>query len=371
MIFAISVLNLSGCNTDPVKDGKSGHMPALLYSMPLDYATQFSVDYYENGYKLLSFANGDRIFIVPDGADIPSGLDAGTKILHCPVSNIYLAATSAMSLFDSLEILDVIRLSGTQADGWYIDNAKKAMVEGKIVYAGKYNQPDYELITSEKCPLAVESMMIGHASDIKEQLENLGIVVLTDQSSNEPHPLGRAEWIKLYGAIFDKEDIAENAFGEQKKYLDDISLKKTTDKTVAFFYVSSSGRIVVRKSEDYVSKMISLAGGRYAFSEIGDNTTKTSSVTIDPEAFYASAHNADILIYNSTIGSEIGSVEELIEKCELLSDFDAVKNGNVWCTQKNMYQETTSLGAMINSFYEIFSDDSGNLEEVPYLFKLK
>ena len=371
MIIAVAILSLSGCNTVHAKDEKSGQMPAFLYSMPLDYASQFSVDYYENGYKLLSFANGDRIFMVPEGADIPSGLDEGTKILKCPVSSIYLAATSARSLFDSLGILDVIRLSGTQADGWYIDNAKKAMTEGKIVYAGKYNQPDYELITSEKCPLAVESMMIGHASDIKEQLENLGIIVLTDQSSNEPHPLGRAEWIKLYGAIFDKEDTAENAFGEQKKYLDDISMKETTGKTVAFFYVSSSGRIVVRKSEDYVSKMISLAGGRYVFAEIGDNTAKTSSVTIDHEAFYASAHNADILIYNSTIGSEIRSLDELIEKCELLADFDAVKNGNVWCTQKNMYQETMSLGAMINSFYEIFSDNSGNLEEVPYLFKLK
>ncbi len=371
IILAVSAVVMSACNTDPAKDGKSEQMPAILYSMPLDYATQFSVDYCENGYKLLSFANGDRILLVPEGAETPSGLDVKTKILHCPVHSIYLAATSAMSLFDSLEILDVIRLSGTQADGWYIDSAKKAMNEGKIVYAGKYNQPDYELITSEKCPLAVESMMIGHASDIKEQLESLGVVVLTDQSSNEPHPLGRAEWIKLYGAIFDREDAAEARFGEQKKYLDDVSQQKKTGRTVAFFYISTSGRIVVRKSEDYVSKMISLAGGQYVFAEIGDNTTKTSSVTIDPEAFYASAHNADILIYNSTIGDEISSVDEMIGKCELLADFDAVKNGNVWCTQKNMYQETMSLGSMINSFHRILSDDSGDLEEVPYLFKLK
>ena len=51
MIIAVAILSLSGCNTVHAKDEKSGQMPAFLYSMPLDYASQFSVDYYENGYN--------------------------------------------------------------------------------------------------------------------------------------------------------------------------------------------------------------------------------------------------------------------------------------------------------------------------------
>lgn len=372
-LFAIAValtVVFTSCLSDNPDSGGVGRL-SFLYETNPDYATQFSVKYYEGGYKLLTFGNGDRILTVPEGAKTPSSLDGDIKILNCPVKNVYLAATSAMSLFDALGRLDVIRLSGTQQDGWYIESAKKAMNDGEILFAGKYSQPDYELITSEKCPLAIESMMIGHASDIKEQLENLGVVVLTDQSSNESHPLGRAEWIKLYGAIFDEEETAKAVFDEQKKYLESVLEEGNTGKTVAFFYISSTGRIVVRKSEDYVSKMISLAGGKYIFSEIGDNTTKTSTVTIDPEAFFAAAYSADIIIYNSTIGDEIGSIAEITDKCELLADFDAVKNGNVWCTQKNMYQESTSLGEMINSLHIIFTDDGGDLDEVPYFFKLK
>ena len=46
--------------------------------------------------------------------------------------------------FDAMDGLDSIRMSGAQASDWYIDHAKKAMEDGKILFAGKYSEPDYE-----------------------------------------------------------------------------------------------------------------------------------------------------------------------------------------------------------------------------------
>ena len=346
-------------------------MPEPVDSMRLDFATQFSVLYLEGGYKLLSFADSGRILLVPEGAEAPEKLDEDVKVLYQPVKRIYLAATSAMCLFNSLERLDAISLSGTKEDGWYIPEAREAMAEGRIVYAGKYSQPDYELITATGCPLAVESTMIGHASDIKDQLEQLGVVVLIDQSSNEPHPLGRAEWIKLYGALLNEEEKADSIFREQADYLNAVSDNEPSGKTVAFFYVSSTGRIIARKSGDYVCKMISLAGGEYIFDDIGDSTLRTTTVTLEPEFFYSEAKDADIIIYNATTTEEISSLSQMLEKCELLKDFKAVKNGDVWCTHKNMYQESTALGEMINSLYRIFSDDPDIGNEVPFFYRLQ
>ena len=74
------------------------------------------------------------------------------------------------------------------------------MEDGRMLYAGKYNAPDYERILSGSCDLAVESTMIYHSPEVKEQLERLGIPVLVERSSYERHPLGRMEWLKLYGA---------------------------------------------------------------------------------------------------------------------------------------------------------------------------
>ena len=77
-----------------------------------------------------------------------------------------------------------------------------------MLYAGKYRMPDYELILSKGCDLAIENTMIFHDPEVKEKLEELGIPVIVETSSYESDPLGRLEWIKLYGALFGKEKEA-------------------------------------------------------------------------------------------------------------------------------------------------------------------
>ena len=339
--------------------------------MKLDFANQFSVDYYEGGYKLISLADGSRFFVVPEGASLPKGADQVAVPIYQPVQNIYLAATSAMCLFDSLDRLDAIKLSGTRAEGWYIPDARKAMAEGRILFAGKYNAPDYELITASRCPLAIESTMIGHALNIKRQLEQLDIAVLVDQSGHEIHPLGRSEWIKLYGALLNEEDKADAVFAEQAGYFDSVKNSVASGKRVAFFYVNSSGKIIARRSGDYVSRMIALAGGRYILDNVGEDSGRMATVSLEPEFFYSEARDADIIIYNATIADEISSIAQMVEKCPLLADFKAVKGGNVWCTSKNMYQETTELGQMIRSLHRIFSDTSAEVSQLPFFYRLK
>ncbi len=368
LILCLFTSVFSGCAKGPgAANGKGLH---VTNRMELSFATQFSVDYCEGGYKLITLGDGSSFLTVPEGKQPPKGLDDSVTPLYQPIHNIYLAATSAMCLFDALDRLDAIRLSGTKEDGWYVENARKAMREGRILYAGKYSEPDYELLLSEGTPLAVESLMIGHASDVKDQLERLGIAVLTDQSSNETHPLGRAEWLKLYAALLDEEDKADKIFKEQERLLKEVEEKSATGKTVAFFYIGTTGRVVARRTGDYVSKMIALAGGDYVFKDLGDPEAKTSTVTLEMETFYAAAKDADILIYNATIAESLSTLDELLQKHALLREFKAVQNGQVWCTTRSMYQETTALGEMIQSLHSIFTDDEGTLTEVPFFYRL-
>ena len=362
---------LCGCGTTRTTTDGLGNGWEPERSMELQFATQFAVDYYAGGYKLISLADGSRFLVIPEGSELPKGIAKDIVPLYQPLENIYLAATASMCLFDALDRLDAIRLSGTREDGWHIENAKLAMQEGRILYAGKYSEPDYEMLLDYRCPLAVESLMIGHASEVKDKLEELGIAVFIDQSSSESHPLGRTEWIRLYGALLNKEDKADSLFQQQVDYLNDALNGESSGKTVAFFHISSSGYVVARKSGDYVSNMIELAGGKYVFENLGDPEKATSTVTIEMETFFATAKDADIIIYNSAIVGEVESIEELIEINGLLAEFKAVQNGNVWCTSQNMYQETTELGLMIQSFQKIFSGEADDLDEVPYLNRLQ
>lgn len=354
-----------------IADTPKEELAGLKYdhSLELQYADQFAVDYYEGDYALITIVGGDQFLLVPEGKEAPDGLDADITVIHQPLENIYLVATSTMDFFRALDGLGSISLSGTKADGWYIDEAKQALEDGSIVFAGKYSAPDYELILSKNCDLALESTMIYHNPEVKEKLEEFGIPVLVEHSSYESHPLGRTEWVKLYGVLLDKEEEAEAVFEEQAEKLNSIKDSENTGKTVAFFYINSMGSANVRKSNDYVSKMIELAGGKYIFNDLGTDEEGLSTMNMGMEDFYAGAKDADYIIYNSTIDGELGSLDELLKKSTLLKDFKAVKEGNVWCLTKSMFQETTCLGDVIMDIHRMLTEDDP--EGLTYLYRLE
>lgn len=339
--------------------------------LTLQYASQFSVTEYEDGYKLINIVDSGRYLVVPEGMAAPTGLDDDIVVLFQPLDRIYLAATSAMDLFRALDSVGDIRLSGEKASGWYIDEAKQALEDGSMLYAGKYSAPDYELIYSEGCDLAIESTMIYHTPEVKEQLENLGIPVLVERSSYESDPLGRMEWLKLYGVLLGKEELAEKLFSQEVDALSDVVGQENTGKTVAFFYITTTGAVNVRKSGDYVAKMIEMAGGTYIFSDLGDNGNALSTMNMQMEAFYDGAKDADVLIYNSAIDGELYTMDELLAKSPLLADFKAVKNGDVWCTGKNLFQEPMGLGKLIADIHTVLTETDPDPSELTYLHRLK
>lgn len=343
----------------------------LVYvsSIKLQYAENFSVDYYEGGYTLLKIMDGTRILVVPEGREIPKGLDEETIVMKRPIENLYLVASGVMDMFDALEAIDTIRFSGQKEENWYIESAKEAMAKGDMIYAGKYNMPDYERIVSENCSLAIQNMMISHSPEVIEMLKDFGIPVIIEYSSYESHPLGRVEWIKFFGALVGKEEKAEEAFTKQVAILEKVAADEKMDKTVAFFFITSNGLVQVRKSTDYVSKMIELAGGKYIFENLGGPESKRSTMNMQVEEFYNGAKNADFIIYNSSIDGGVQSVEELLDKCPVLEDFRAVREGNVWCTTNDLYQQSMSTGYLIEDIHAMLQgEDEG---EMRYLFRLK
>ena len=354
-------------NTDISKDLTYDH------SMELEYAKMFAVDYYQNDYALVTIADDGKYLIVPEGESVPEDMDKDITVLQQPIQNIYLAASAAMDMFVATDALDAVRFSSLKADGWYIEEAKKAMEDGDIIYAGKYSAPDYEMILNENCGLAIENTMILHTPEVKEQLEKFGIHVLVDYSSYEPEPLGRTEWVKLYGLLTGHEAQADKAFAEEKSAFEEVKNSVADEaaqepKTVAFFYITSNGQANVRKSADYLPKMIELAGGRYIFDSLGDEADAMSTMSMQMEEFYAGAKDADYIIYNSTIEGELSSVDDLLAKSPLFEKFKAVQEGHVYCTSKNLYQSTMSLGTITSDIRRMLTGDDADLT---YIYKLE
>ena len=350
------------------------------HSMELSYAENFAVDYYEGGYKLLTTRlNGDRILLVPKHQQAPKDAEALVSpsaegepgkliVLQEPVKNLYLVASSVMDMFAQLDSMDAISMCGLKEEDWYIPAAKQAMKEGTLLYAGKYSQPDYELLLSQNCSMAIENSMIYHTPEVMEKLDEFGIPTLVEYSSYEEHPLGRVEWVRFFGALLDQEEKADQLFEKQKEALKRVEAEESTGKTVAFFYITSNGLVQVRQSTDYIPKMIELAGGKYVFENLGDPDSRRSTVNLQLEDFYDGAQDADFLVYNTTIDRQVQTLEDLLKKCSLLKDFKAVKNHQVWCTTEDMYQQSMSAGNLIEDFHRMLTGDD---KETRYLYRLK
>ena len=350
----------------------------FVSAMDTVYADGFDIYTYEQAdsstnepLRLIDVHGSAQYLLLPQNSDpaVLQSLPDTITVLQAPLDNLYVAATSSMALFNAAGAIDRVTLTGTKADGWYIEAPKKALADGSMVYAGKYSAPDYELLTSSGCDLAVESLMILHSPEVKEKLEELGIPVFIDTSSRESHPMGRTEWVRLYGVLTGQEAEAEAFWNEQKEQFAKAESYEDTGLTVAYFSISSSGNVVVRASEDYIPQMIRLAGGEYIFKDLVAESGYNSSVRLSMEEFYNTAQDADFLIYNATIESPVQNIDELCAMSSLLSDFKAVQEGNVWQVEKSLYQSPDIAALMITDLRKMLTGDS--TEEMTFLQQLK
>lgn len=372
LIFAVSGCQKTTDDIDPVQLSDQ-----LVYDhrMELEYADQFQVDYYKDGYALITLEDASCYLVVPEEQEVPKDLPKKVVVLQQPLTNGYLVASAVMDMYVKMDALDALRFTGTKAEDWYIEEARQAMESGELLYAGRYAAPDYETILSEDCKLAIENTMIYHTPEVKEKLESFGIPVFVDHSSYEKEPFGRMEWIRLYGILCQKEEQAEQIFKEQLQLYEKAQQIAQTAEAkeeckTAFFYITANGAVNIRRPSDYIARMIKMAGGSYVFDDLQEEEEEASStMTMQLEEFYQAAADADLLIYNSTIDGELHSVKELLDKCPVLADVKAVKEGRVYCTSQNMYQSSMELGEIYVDLSRVIHQKE--LSELTYIFQLE
>ena len=140
-------------------------------------------------------------------------LEDDVTVIQLPIERAYVASTSMMSLLDAIDGLDQVKLVATEQEKWYLENIVSRMEAGDIAFSGSYDEPDYELMTAGDIQLHIDSGMIDGHPEVLEKFAELGIPSLVERSSQEGHPLGRVEWVKVLGVLFNLEDEAQQYFG--------------------------------------------------------------------------------------------------------------------------------------------------------------
>lgn len=360
-------------SSETIQQTGEGEAPVLAGrtctgQMELDYAECFDIYYYDDGSTVIDIHDEAQYLLIPEGGEVPETGAEKMKKLQMPLTKIYDAATSSLSLFSAMDALDTVRMVSMQESGWTYDSMKKAMADGSIIFAGKYNEPDYELLLQEGCQIAIESTMIKQTPDVQEMIETLGIPVMIEHSSYESNPLGRMEWIKLYGTLNGRLEDAEAFYNTQKELITGIEQFEKTDLKVAFFYISTDGKAVARRSTDYIPAMIYMAGGNYIFKDLDDESGK-SSIDMGIETFFDTAKDADILIYNGSIDSTVKSLADLKSKSPVMEKIKAVQEGNVWVTGNSVYQRVDVVGDMILDFHRVITGE--DLDQLQFLSRME
>ena len=163
-----------------------------------------------------------RYLIVPENVEIPAGLDKEMIVIQQPKKSAYVGSEEVLEILDQLNATEQITSVGVKEEDCKVESIAKAMKEEKIIYAGTYKKPENKKLMKSKCDLAILSNKIlpdeenekemsveeqqKRYEELAEKFVLLDLPMIVDRSADEEKDEAKAEWIKVYEAVFGLTD---------------------------------------------------------------------------------------------------------------------------------------------------------------------
>ena len=172
-----------------------------------------------------------------------------------------------------------------------------------------------------------------------KKLKEAGISIATNYDWYEENGLAKAEWIKFFGALFNKDSLADAIFNSiEKKYLELKALTKNiTDSTSVIFSSDYGGTWYIPGGKSYVAQFLSDATGTFPWQ--GDSST--ASLPLSIEVVVSKALNCEVWINPNAY-----SLNDLTSQNAVYTEFKAFKDNRVFTNDLRM----TKQGG--NDYYE-------------------
>ncbi len=288
---------------------------------------------YANGFQIVKFPNSTRLDIYKTGnsqkdtlrfffSSDPIICAQNPGYIKTPIKRLIASSTTDIPLLEALNSEDIL-VGFPETD--YISSTKTRtrIAEGKIRDIGSLQHLNTEAVLDINPELFV-AFSVNEEQKEFHFLKQAGIPVLMNGSWLEQHPLGRAEWMKLYGVLCNKETLAETIFnGIEKQYLELKSLAAKTKKRPTIFSGSLYKDVwYVAAGESYVAQLLKDANLDYLWKD----SKGTGSLALSFETVLAKAEHAQYWLG----GGSFDSIEKLVSFEEKYQLFDAVKQGHVY-----------------------------------------
>lgn len=330
VVMAVHAAALSACNPAPEKHGGSVSESGVVANVHdrLSYAERFRISR-QKGFSTLLVMPGQgtrtdtlRYLLLPEGKPLPSGY-AGYAVIRTPVKRVAVFSTTQIGFIDLLGESE--RIIGVSR-GEFVNtpSVKRRIADGSITEIGMPFSPDLETILALDPGIVLAPALPPSRKAGYQTLEQSAIPVLVVAEWLEASPLGRAEWVKLFGALFGKEDVALQRFAEiERAYRKIASLTgKVQSRPTVLSGLPVKDTWFVPAGGSYVAAMLRDAGASYPWSGVQG----TGSVELDIEAVWPVALEADYWLNPGTVKS----LEELYALDTRFRDLPPAKNGKVY-----------------------------------------
>ena len=310
----------------------------------VEYAKGFSIHPYD-GYSVVKITNPwpnagkDYTYVLKSASGIvPDSLSKFTQI-NVPIKSVVATSTTHIPSLEMLGVENTL-VGFPQTNFISSPKVRKLIDEKKVKEVGDNQSLNTEIIIDLQ-----PDLIIGYGIDNNnpslDNLQKSGLKVILNGDWNESTPLGKAEWIKLIAALYEKEELADSIFKNiEKEYLDTKKLAAKAKKQPTVLSGSMyESQWYLPNGESWNAQFMRDANSNYLWSE----TKGTGSLSLSFETVLEKAVNAEFWIGPASFTS----YAEMTESNPHYSEFDAFKNKNIY----SYSSKKGSTGGVI--FYEL------------------
>lgn len=330
----------------------------------VEYAKWFSIEK-RGEYTLLSVI--DPATGIPEkkyclGKSQPADLPVEEQFIKVPVQKIIALSSTHIGMLAKLGAIDKI-VGISNINYVYNEQLKSSYANGHIRQFDNLGSMNAETAFKTGANVVVYSGFEGSAPAAEQKLAAMNVLCIPDYDWKEQHPLGRAEWIRFFGALLGKEQEADQYFNNiEKEYMNALQQVGEQKRHPSLFSGMMYGDIwYMPEGNSFHAKLFSDAGADYGYKNSGG----TGSVALSFEEVLKKFQYADVWM-----NVEFSSKKQIMEANGNYKYFDAFRNGKMYTTSHaaNNYWENSAVEPhkMLKDIVTILY---GNPEDKLYYYK--
>ncbi|MDP3352779.1 MAG: ABC transporter substrate-binding protein [Flavobacteriaceae bacterium] len=310
------------CHTNPNKEKET-----IDETIPssLKYAKNFQIIEFDDYQKVIikNPINQQEIiyFLVDAEIEIPKILKE-EKVIRTPIQKIIVTSTTHIAMLEFLGVENAL-IGFPQTYFVSSEKTRQRIDSGLVKELGNVQQLNTEILLTIK-PDLIMSFEITGSNKTMQELDKKGFNILVNSDWLEESPLGRTEWIKLFGALFNQQKKADSLFKKiENNYLDAVKIaNKAANRPTVLSGIVFNDVWNLPAGKSLEAQILKDANIDYLWSE----TEGTGSLSLSIETVLNKAKNADIWISPGIYPT----VDELSKSNSLYKYFGALQKKQVY-----------------------------------------